>query len=85
MRIISYIIFSISLFLIGLAAYFVINDERIRKKKKAEQLAEAREAKRLKALKNGAQTNEDWPDALEELENKIIEENADKKKKAISN
>ena len=85
MRIISYIIFSISLFLIGLAAYFVINDERIRKKKKAEQLAEAREAKRLKALKNGAQTNEDWPDALEELENKIIEENSDKKKKEISN
>lgn len=77
MRIISFIILGISLFLIGVASYFIVTDEKKKHKARADQLSQAREAKLMKAK----QRNEPYIKELEELENNILENGTEEKEK----
>lgn len=91
MKVISYIILSIAGFFIGLASYFIINEERIKKRDRERQLAKAREIKKIISMERKKREeqsgNDNFQEELEELENKIIEEheNGSTKEKTIDN
>lgn len=74
MRIVSYILLTFAVFIIGLALYFIVDDRTKEEKRVNASLEKARAAKKAKALKTVPDIDDDFEEQLENFQNQVIEE-----------